>query len=304
MYKLINLIKEDIADLWLSSKKFSIEFTITGRNDDYEPNWRRNLEAVIRYHRALFEHCAIDFRVAFVEWNPPKKQPLLSPLLVKKFPFLRAIVINPKIHQQLCQAPDLVMMLNFGFNAAIRTCSSNFILISGGDNFLGRDIVKYLIHKGLKKKCLYRAERVEIRNTLNFKSPRAEEIENPPNIVRIDVCDLPPYDQPPFTNACGDFLLIDKESLQRLRGFDEHIRNARLHLDSRCALSAMAYGFDCKLIGHIFHIDHHLSAVNLGKKYPGKKYNFMANIPYHNADNWGLACKKWEKKNDRLYYVS
>src|SRR3989344_673377 len=100
MYKLINLIKEDIADLWLSSKKFSIEFTITGRNDDYEPNWRRNLEAVIRYNRALFENCAIDFRVAFVEWNPPKKQPLLSPLLVKKFPFLRAIVINPKIHQQ------------------------------------------------------------------------------------------------------------------------------------------------------------------------------------------------------------
>ena len=293
-----------IIDPWVTSKKFSIEFTIIGRNDNYEPHWYRNLLSIIAYNRSLFVGTKIDFRVAFVEWNPTKGRSFLSPQLVKKYEFLRAIVVSPKIHQQLCQAHDLVMMLNFSFNAAIRSSRSDFILISGGDNFLGRDTATYLINKGLKKKCLYRAERVEIKNTLHFKTPQAEEIENPPNIVRIDVCDLPPYNQPPYTNACGDFLLLDTVSLKFLRGYDENILNARLHLDTRCALSAMALGFDCKLIGHIFHIDHHLSSVNLGKNYPGKRYDYKVNIPYHNQDNWGLADRNWKKANDRLYYVS
>ena len=304
MRKLIKSVKENLVNSWLSSKNFSIEFTITGRNDDYEPNWHRNLMSVIAYNQSMFVGTKIDFRVAFVEWNPPKGRRFLSPTLVKKYKFLRAIVVAPEIHRQVCHSQDLTMMLNFSLNAAIRTSESNFILISGGDIFLGRDTVLYIREKGLKRRCLYRAERVEIKNKLNFENPRAEEIENPLHIVRIDVCDLPPYDQPPYTTACGDFLLLDMASLKLLRGFDESIVNARLHLDSRCALSAMALGFDCKLIGHIFHIDHHRSSVNLGEKYPGKKYDYTANIPYHNPDNWGLADRKWKKVTDRLCYVS
>lgn len=300
----LQAMKEHLIDPWLASRKFSLEFTITGRNDDYEPNWKKNLYSVIQYNRALFASSGIDFTVAFIEWNPPKKRPILSQGLTKKFPFLRAIVVSPEIHKQLCQTNDLAMMLNFSFNAAIGTSTSDFILISGGDNFLGRDTARYLIDKGLKKKCLYRAERVEIKNSLPFARAKAEEVENPINIVRINVCDIPPYNNPPYTNACGDFLLLDRESMQRLRGFDESIVHARLHLDSRCALSAMALGFDCKLIGHIFHIDHSNSSANLGEKYPGRKYDYMANIPYKNGENWGLANHTWKKIDDRLYYVT
>lgn len=302
--ELWDCFRESVVEPLLSTKRFSLEFTITGRNDDYEPNWREDFFSVIGYNRAMFDGTNVDFRVAFVEWNPPKRRPLLSPTLVDRFDFLRAIVVEEKIHRQLCRHPELTMMLNVALNAAIRTSMSDFILVSGGDNFLGRDTVRFLVERGLKKRCLYRAERVEIKHNLNFNSPKAEEIENPLNIVRINVCDIPPYDQPPYTNACGDFLLLDTASFKHLRGYDERVVDARLHLDSRCALSMLAMGFDCKLIGHIFHIDHQRSAIRLGEKYPGKAYDYKANIPYHNPDHWGLADRKWKKINERLYFVS
>ena len=304
MQNLNQFIKDSVIEPFLSTKRFSLEFTLIGRNDDYEPNWREHLESTITYNRALFTGSNIDFRVALVEWNPPAKKPKLAETLVAKFPFLRAIVVAPEIHRELCRSREFKIMLNFSLNAAMRTSQADFILISGADIFLGRDTVNYLKNYGLKRKCLYRAERVSIRRKADFSRARPEQIENPPEIVGIDVCDLPPYNQPPYTNACGDFLLLDTDSCKILRGFDENITDARLHLDSRFALSAAASGFDSKLIGHIFHIDHKHSLVNMGDKYPGKKYDFTKNIPYANSEEWGLRGRKWEKISQQLDFVS
>jgi hypothetical protein len=282
-----------------SLRKFSVEFTITGRNDDYEPDWAGRLESVLSYNRALFAGSGVDFRVAFVEWNPPAGRPLLGPQLVQKFPFLRAIVVAPEVHTELCESKSLAMMLNFSLNAAMRTSESDFILISGGDVFLGRDVARRLARRGLRPQCLYRATRVDIRSDLDFASPQAETLEAAENVARVNEVDVPPY-----YAACGDFILMDRQSMQRIRGFDENIRRARLHLDSRCCGTAMALGLRCRLIGHVYHINHTRSFVNLGENYPGESPDFLADIPYQNPENWGLRDRAWEQKGERLVHVS
>src|SRR5579885_3042260 len=113
------------------SRPFSLEPTILGRNDDYEPNWVENLYAVIAYNRARFEGTNVDYRVAFVEWNTPEGKPLLAPGLVERIPFVRAIVVGYDVHQAVCGSDDLQIMINFGFNAGLRTSAADFTMTTG-----------------------------------------------------------------------------------------------------------------------------------------------------------------------------
>jgi hypothetical protein len=280
-------------------RRLSLEFTITGRNDDYEPNWAQRLEVVLAYNRAIFAGSGVDFRVAFVEWNPPEGRPLLSPGLVDRFPFLRAIVVAREVHAKVCESNSLVMMLNFGLNAALRTSEADFVMISGGDVFFGRDVARAIVRRGLRPNCLYRAVRVDIRRDLDFTEPRAEVLENPRNVVHVNEVKLPPY-----TEASGDFILMDRLSMHRVRGFDEGIRRARLHLDSRCCATAMALGLRCLLIGRIYHIDHSTSHVNSKGNAIGEISDVAVNIPYRNSDDWGLRNRVWEQRGERLHFVS
>lgn len=278
--------------------RFSIEFTIAGRNDNYEPDWNRRLESVILYNHALFVSTDVDFRVAFVEWNPPEGRSLIAPALAEKFPFLRAIVVDAGVHRELCCSECLQVMLNFSLNAALRTSQCNFLLISGGDVFLGHDVARWMVRRGLRERCLYRATRVDIRNDLDFNNPGQGFLESPENVVRVNQVDRPPY-----YNASGDFILLDRDSMHVIRGFDENIRDARLHLDSRCCASAMALGFECRHIGRVFHINHSRSYVNGPPASATRFEEALRNIPYHNPDFWGLANRKWLRQSERLWSV-
>jgi hypothetical protein len=285
------------------ASRLAIECVIVGRNDDYEPAWATKLEAAIAWNRRRFDGSRIDFRVAFVEWNPPRERPLLSPELVSKFPYLRAIVVEPEIHDQLCLVPALQIMMTLSFNAALRTTAADYVLITGGDDFIGSELARRMIEEGLRPGCLYRAERVNVRRDFPFTASDIRDIELPENIVSIDTCTEPPYDKPPYTNASGDFLLLDSGTMAGLRGLDEGIRNARLHVDSRFCATAMTVVDDCRLLGRIFHIDHGRSYNNT-PDVPGEFYQWDAGLPYVNSAAWGLADFGWSHDADRLYRVS
>lgn len=286
---------------------FSIETVIVGRNDNYEPNWSERLFSVIEYNSSLFRNTAIDYKVVFIEWNPIEDKPLLSEKLVDTFPFLRAIVVDANVHNTLRTCDNLQMMLNFPINAGIRSSKADYILITGGDGILSQDLVNTICARGLRRKCLYRAERVNIRNDLDFSKISTEILENKNNIVSIDSCKEPPYNIIPYTNSCGDFILLDRISMQGLRGFDENITFARTHLDTRFCLTAILAGFSCELLGQIYHIDHAHSMVNMGDKYSTIstiQYGYQENLPYLNSIDWGLKKFNWTLKRDRLYQVS
>jgi hypothetical protein len=276
----------------------SIEAVVLGRNDEYEPDWNAKLFASLAYNRRLFERSAVDFRVAFVEWNPPAGRPLLAPALIERFPFVRVIVVDPRIHQQLCEDPNLQIMINFGCNAALRSSSADFSLITGGDEFFGSALARKILADGLRPGCLYRAERVNVREDLDFTNATPSELERSDNVVSIDASDGPPY-----TNACGDFLLLDRETMCGLRGLDETVRGARLHLDSRFVLNAMLAEADCEMLGRIYHVNHRKSYRNMADSYPGRGYRWDLGLPYLNAPDWGLEGFDWRVAGERLSRV-
>ena len=65
----------------VQARRVVIEAIILGRNDNYEPQWTEKLFAAIAYNRAMLTREGYEFRVAFVEWNPPPDTPLLAPML-------------------------------------------------------------------------------------------------------------------------------------------------------------------------------------------------------------------------------
>ena len=280
----------------------TIEAIILGRNDDYEPGWSDRLQTVLAYNRERFAGTAFDYRAVFVEWNPPPDRPLLSQQLVARFPFVRGIVVEADVHKSLSRGRQ-AMMMNFPVNAAIRTSDADFLVITGGDILFGKNLCERLVQSA-RPGCLYRAERVNIRSDLDFERLVPQMVEDPSNIISVDTCREPPFDRPPYTNASGDFIMMDRLTLAGLRGMDESIDFARLHLDSRMSMNALQARLDCELLGQIFHISHSRSFSRMPSTYPDHEYIWDCGLPYLNGENWGLADRSWRRLSDRLWQVS
>jgi len=280
-------------------RNFSLEYAVIGRNDDHTPDWLLKLESTIVYNRSLFAGSGIDFRVAFVEWNPPQDRPVLAPYLIDKYPFLRAVVVDRNIHDDLCRGKSMNMLFSFPWNAAIRSSETDFILISCAEDYLGTDAARWLVRRGLRRRCLYRAVRVDIRRDLDFSRPDATVIEAQTNVVRVNG-----VGEPPYFIACGDFMLMDRVSMQRIGGFDETLPLAASHIDSRLCASAMSLGLGCRLVGHVYHIDHDNTFVHFGEKGDLAWQDAMSNLPYKNPETWGLRDRHWTKSGERLSHVS
>ena len=281
----------------------TIEAIILGRNDDYEPGWADRLQAVLAYNRERLAGTPFEYRAVFVEWNPPADRPLLSPDLVARFPFVRAVVVDAAVHTSLSRGRQQ-MMMNFPVNAAARTSTADFLVITGGDIMLGEQLCRRLAEQGLRPRCLYRAERVNIEPNLDFAHLTPRSVEDLAKVVSIDTCREPPFDQPPYTNASGDFIMMDRATLTGLRGMDEGIDFARLHLDSRMSTNALLAGLDCELLGRIFHISHLRSFSRMPSTYPDHQYLWDCGLPYLNGEDWGLAGRRWHQLGDRLWRVS
>lgn len=264
--------------------------------------WEAKLRSAIEYNRRIFADAGVDFRIAFVEWNPLEDRPLLSPGLVEDYPFLRAVVVEKPVHDALCQSDAIDLMLNFALNCGLHSSEADYLLITGGDDFMGADVAA-ACGKGLRPGCLYRAERVNIRNDLDFAVAGQEVIEAPENIVSVDSCTTPPHNVAPFTNASGDFLLLDRLSMNAVRGFDESQRRNRLHLDARFCFTCQMAGMDCELIGRVYHVNHARSYVNMLSSYADKGYDYRLSLPYLNPREWGLGDHAWRTETDRLAVV-
>lgn len=284
--------------------KLVIEAIIIGRNDEYEPNWFQNLCSAIQYNRSLFENSRIDFRVCLVEYNPVEGEPLLGPMLAEKFNYARSVVVDPQFHKKLSTMPKHNIMFNFGYNVGAQTSLADFIIITCGDIFFGSDVAKFVRENELKLACMYRAERVSVGLHVDFLDPTTESLENSKNHTQVADCTQAPFNEPPYTNACGDFILISLKCYKELRGYDESIRHSRMHLDSRFCLAATMVGVKSELIGRVYHIDYDSSYSNHSDAtYGDIEYNYLENLPYFNENNWGLKCYKRKEIFDRCLYI-
>ena len=101
---------------------------------------------------------------------------------------------------------------------------------------------------------------------------------------------------PLYTNAAGDFLLLDRETYHDLRGFNEVYRPAKVHMDSNFCLKAYSAGLPIQpLAAPVYHVGRGTlnSQVRLYAQRPGEApwgdRRWKHGVIYENDERWGLG---------------
>jgi len=256
-----------------------ISIVITGRNDNYDGDFDERLALSLSFNMKSLP----EAEFIFVEWNPYLDRELTSHKLMKVFgDRLKCYVVHPKYHDQYYK--------NDGFleypakNVGIRKSTGDFILCTNSDVVYAPETVLKM-KSFLKKKVIYRAERIDIR--ADYK--RVHFPINPKFILEYNKG---------VTNACGDFLMLDRDTWNEITGYCEEFPCQRLHKDSLIVHQLLEeFKMPVEYLGFITHWRHKSSWSNgfvpchrLGDEHwDWKKSGYVRNKP-----TWGLTFAKEE----------
>jgi hypothetical protein len=259
---------------------------MVGRNDDYMSDFRERLYATIEWNiRYLVSE------VVFVEWNPLPDRELLAYGLAERFDCLRAYVVTPEIHARICQNVHVAVLEYHAKNVGIRRASSPWIMATNADAALSFDTINMILDTPLAPDVAWTAERVDI--------PWREAEQK-----RIGLLDslrfgrFIPYQQ----LGTGEFVLASKEMWERTRGYDETMVKHRIGCDTRGTAQMLAHGATIRRAGHVLHLTHPTSCTEKLQPHHGE-WASLDNLPYHNADNWGLADRREVQLAERVWRI-
>ena len=141
----------------------------------------------------------------------------------------------------------------------------------------------------LRPMVLYRATRFDLKSGIDRSGLDETVLSDPRNHVFVNV--LRP---PAFTNASGDFLLLDRFSWHALRGFNEVYRAAKIHIDSNFCHRARTSGvLMCNTGAAVYHVGN--GTFQSQRKRYGQTQTaapwgaqWHKTVLYENPDDWGL----------------
>jgi hypothetical protein len=273
----------------------TLGIVITGRNDQYGGDFNERFFTALRFNHERLAGRGVACEVILVEWNPVPGKPCLSELLPRAMPelagALKRYVVAPAYHTALTQNPQLGYLEYVAKNVGIRRVSAPFLLVTNTDVLLGRRVVD-AIAGGLAPGTIFRAPRYDIKLGIDQSHLTWDALEDPANHVRQPV--LKP---PLFTGASGDFVLSDRETWHRLRGYNEVYRAARVAVDLNFLVKAHGAGYPIADIGgpvyHINHVGSLRMSKGLYRDTPsdtpwGNMRWHSRHVVYQNPDGWGL----------------
>ncbi len=271
-----------------------LSIILVGRNDDFGGDFNERLFAAAEFNHANLEECGISHEYVFVEWNPIPDRPYLAELIGKRLPWWRRrYVVDPAWHQHFSVNAKLVFMEFFAKNVGIRRAAGRFILVSNTDIWLSREVLRVLAARCLSKEVLYRCLRVDLRREIGYLGMTFSVLEHPESFLRTN-----PLMRPYFSNASGDFLLLDRDSWEGTGGFNEVFRESKIHKDSNLCAQAHRLGLPIEVIGEVYHFDHEHSFNNVAHldiygpnniDAPFGRSDWDWSGGYKNPDSWGLV---------------
>lgn len=271
----------------------TVTVVFTGRNDDYVADNEARIRAMIEWNSHIFRS-----EMIFVEWNPLPDRPLLSTSLTRDYPQLRAYVVPPEIHAQLCTNPKIVVMEEFGKNVGLRRATTEYACITNCYILWDEDMRRMLW--GLNEKLVFRTRRIELR--WNGEAVTKEYLSDPRNRGeyrrgwRQELC-----------YACGDFVLAPTKLWHRGRGYDESLRDVRINADGRGLMQLLKIGGKSAHMGHHYHIFHGASSSQHGEYTKedrfGATFPYWENLPFENPPTWGLGDCREELIAERVWML-
>ena len=264
----------------------SVSAVVVGRNDDYMADFAARLRATIRWNARYF----VD-EVVFIEWNPPTDRELLSVSLAKEFPFLRAYVVPPKIHTEICENLKIPLLEYHAKNVGIRRAKTDWILSTNADAAVGLDVVNTMLHSELSPWTVWNTQRADI--------PWREHRQRGMNLwASLRYRRLSPYE----LHGTGEFCFASREVWHECRGFDEAMVRHRIGCDMRGTAQMMAHGAEVKCAGIVLHLSHPTSCSEGVRAHHGEFAN-VENLPYRNDENWGLGNRAEIEIAERVWQI-
>ena len=287
-----------------------LSIIITGRNDDFGGNFNARLFGALEFNHAHLTERGIPHEFVFVEWRPVSGKLWLSEVLVDRYPHLvpqslSCFVADAAYHDAYSLNPKLQFQEFIAKNIAIRRCRGAFILTTNTDVYLSRGMLDVLATRGLEQRVLYRTVRIDLKDEVDCSTIDWATLEDDRNYDHVNIIE-PPY----YTNASGDFLLLDRDSYQELRGFNEVYRAAKVHMDSNFCRKAYSAGIRLQALdAPVFHVG--LGTLNsqapMYRERPGDapwgNARWRRDVLYANPDNWGLGAAPVRQIRPGLAYL-
>jgi hypothetical protein len=268
----------------------------TGRNDDFGGDFNGRFFRALHFNHQQLVAAGITHEFVFVEWRPIDRRPLLASLLADEFAdvsslSLRSFVVDPAYHEALSLNPRLQFQEFIAKNVGIRRARGEFVLTTNTDIYFSRGVIARLQESALEPGVLYRAARHDLMSALDVSDIDWDVLEDERN------CEIVNLIQPPlFTNASGDFLLLDRQTTQQLRGFNEVYRVAKIHIDGNFCMKAYASNIPIVDIGApVYHVGRGtlLAMRGMYNARPGDApwgdIRWKSDVVYDNGDSWGLG---------------
>lgn len=254
---------------------------VSGRNDDYMPDFHGRLEATIAWNQRLLAD-----EIVFVEWNPPIGRPLLSPSLAARFPSLRAFVVPPEVHRAVCRSSDFPLLEFHAKNVGIRRARLPWVLASNADGAAGLDSVLALRTASVDPDRVWTAQRIDINwggSSIGLR-----------DILRRRR--VSPYSR----FGTGEFALAHSSVWAKVRGYDERMNAHRFGCDSRGTAQMELVGARLCRAGLAYHLAHPSSCTEGVQAHHGLKAT-LESLPYSNSEAWGLWDLRETEIGERVW---
>lgn len=289
---------------------FSI--VITARHDNYGGDFRERVAAPLRFNYERLSERGVPYEVLLVEWDPVPGRPLLCEMLRNELggiadEVLRPIVVAPEYQAAMTQNPRTKYLEYVARNVGLRRASAPFVLATNPDILLGREVVEALAARTMVPGTLYRAPRYDIKMSIDQSGLRWTALEDAANQTRRPVL-RPPL----FGSAAADFLLADRDTFHRLRGFNEVYRAARAGVDLNFMVKVHGAGVPiAELDGPVYHLNH-LGSMRISKSLHrdnradspwGDLDWHSSRVTYNNPDGWGLGEAPERRMPDGTVYL-
>ena len=231
-----------------------LTIVLTGRNDDFGRGFTARLLCALEYNHARLTAAGVPYDVVFVEWRPVAGKPLLADELRRALPqldeHLITFEVDARYHEAYSQNPRLQFHEFVAKNVGIRRAAGSFILSTNTDICLDGRTISTLAGRELQPGTLYRATRIDLKQGIDLAHLAEDVFLDRRNWVSVNA-----IKPPEFTNASGDFLLLDRASWQTMRGFNEVYRVAKIHIDANFCYRARAAGLPLVDTGaHAYHL--------------------------------------------------
>jgi hypothetical protein len=282
----------------------------TGRNDDFGGDFNRRFFRALRFNHIRLAEAGIPHDFVFVEWRPIAGKPYLSTLLAEEFRDLEraqltCYIADPAYHDALSLNPRLQFQEFIAKNVGIQRARGRFVLTTNTDVYLSRGVISRMAESALEPGIVYRAARCDLKESCDVTALDWTVLEDERNYDIVNAI------QPPFyTNASGDFLLLDRESYHRLRGFNEVYRVAKIHIDGNFCVKAASSGVPLVDIGApVYHVGRGTLNAHVGsfRDRPGEApwgdTRWKSAVVYDNGDDWGLRRAPQRTVRPGLHYL-